>query len=229
MTPLLEKIVAIIAPFYCIVCSKEDNVICLPCLASHFSGLDSVCVFCVGLTEECKVCKACRTRVQLNRVWVAAQYKGVAEKTIHDFKFERSRAAYQPLAAAIEGVLSFLPKDTVIVPVPTAQRRIRVRGYDQSVLIAKELARLRQLPYSYLLERRADVRQLGATRRGRLEQASDMFSVNGNVVGKKILLVDDVCTTGATLQAASAVLHGAGAKEINAAVVAWVAPKNIQG
>lgn len=225
MTALLEKLVAIIAPFDCILCSKEDNVICLPCLADVFPGVDSVCVLCSQPSEHFAVCRACRQTTDLERVWVAAEYSGVPAELISRFKFERLKAAYVPLAASLDGVLSFIPFNTQIVPVPTATGRVRQRGYDQTVLLAKELARLRKLPYSAPLLRMAHARQLGASRKARQVQAGEMFRVKSDVENKNILLIDDVCTTGATLRAATKVLKEAGAANVQAAVVAWAVPK----
>lgn len=225
MTALLEKLVAIIAPVDCIICCKEDNVLCLTCLAQVFPGVNSVCAFCANITEDFKICRSCRRAASLDRVWIAAEYSAVPAELIRRYKFERLKAAYKPLAAAIDGVMSYLPPTTVVVPVPTAASRIRQRGYDQAVLLAKELARLRGFLYATPLLRLADIRQLGVGRLARTAQAHNMFAVRSDVRGKHLLIVDDVCTTGATLRAAAKVLKEAGAASVQAAVVAWTAPK----
>lgn len=225
MTAILEKIVAIIAPHHCFVCSKEDNVICLACLADLCPGLDSVCVFCGEQTEMYRPCQACSAQACLKRVWATAQYKGLVADLIGALKFERKKAAYKPLAQALEATVSFLPIDTMVVPIPTAPQRIRQRGYDQAQLIAKDFADMRHLAFVSALARSASARQVGADREQRLEQTKNMFSVRTSVKNKNILLIDDVCTTGATLKAAAAVLQAAGAREVSAAVIAWAPPK----
>ena len=225
MTAVLERIVAIIAPHYCFICSKEDNVICLACLSSLFPGLDSVCVFCAGRTQDYAPCGACRPAVALERVWAAAEYTGLVSELIGVYKFERVVAAYKPLAQALEATISYLPSDTCLVPIPTAPRRIRVRGYDQAVLLAKELSRMRNLNFYPALTRSLNLRQVGADRAQRAEQAENIFSVSKPVMGKKVLLVDDVCTTGAMLKAAARALQQAGASNVQAAVIAWAPPK----
>ncbi|HEU5187193.1 MAG TPA: phosphoribosyltransferase family protein [Candidatus Saccharimonadales bacterium] len=156
---------------------------------------------------------------------MAAEYSGMVAELVRRYKFERLRAAYIPLAAGIDGIMSYVSPATLIVPVPTAPSRVRQRGYDQATLLARELARLRSLPYATPLLRHAEGRQLGLGRTARKTQAHAMFVVRDDVRDKHVLIVDDVCTTGATLQAASAALKGAGAASVQAAVVAWTAPK----
>lgn len=116
--------------------------------------------------------------------------------------------------------LPYLDETWVIVPIPTAPARIRTRGYDQALLLARALAATRKLPYRRLLTRQSSARQLGANRRTRQAQAAHLFTA-ADATGKKILLVDDVCTTGATLKAAATALRQAGATEVAAAVAAW--------
>ncbi|HSW81720.1 MAG TPA: phosphoribosyltransferase family protein [Candidatus Saccharimonas sp.] len=159
-------------------------------------------------------------------VWPAALYEGNFERVIHLLKFERSRAAHIPLAAAMQAALPY--DDWLVVPLPTASRRMRQRGYDQAVLLAQAIAKARGLPTRLVLERVQSTRQLGSNRVQRQKQSTKMFCMmpRANVQGTKILLVDDVCTTGATLTAAARLLKQAGAAQIDAVVAAWQPPKS---
>jgi ComF family protein len=120
-----------------------------------------------------------------------------------------------------------LPKETIVVPIPTALSHIRQRGYDHSQLIAKEFAKLRGLKIATPLFRAKDFRQVGVDRKIRFEQAQKtMIIKNGSEIkGKHILLVDDVCTTGATLFTAADLIKKAGASSIQGAIIAWQPPK----
>lgn len=222
MTSLLEKTISVIAPHRCISCSKENNVLCDACAAMVFGDGPEICFLCNKPVAESKVCGVCRTTSPLERVWMAASYDGVAKKLIRALKFERVRAAYQPLAEAMLDTLPYF-EDVVVVHVPTAPSRVRQRGYDQSQLLAREIAKQRGWSATSLLRRRHSMRQVGATRPVRLQQATSAFELGRTmtrVVGKHVLLVDDVTTSGATLLAAAHLAVQAGAARVDAIVAA---------
>ena len=112
-----------------------------------------------------------------------------------------------------------LPKDTVFVPVPTVSSHIRQRGYDHALLIAKYLAKQRHRPCKELIERRTSDRQRGASKSQRRKQASRAFRCRQKLSkNTTYILVDDVFTTGATLEFAARSLKDAGAETIWLAV-----------
>ncbi|HSE61926.1 MAG TPA: phosphoribosyltransferase family protein [Candidatus Saccharimonadales bacterium] len=137
------------------------------------------------------------------------------------YKFERAKAAHAPLARLMLEVLPL--GDWLVVPIPTAPKRVRQRGYDQAALLAKAVASARVLPYSPSLGRLQDARQVGSNRVQRHVQSAHLFFVAKPAVvqGAKILLVDDVCTTGATLAAAAGLLKAHGAASVDAVVAAY--------
>lgn len=137
---------------------------------------------------------------------------------ISDFKFERVKAIHTTLGELIHKTLPQLPENTIIVPVPTAAPHIRVRGYDHTYLIARHLARLRGLQCRSLVKRVSATVQVGASRQTRLQQAKNAFrAVTGIDKDGYYLLIDDVVTTGATINYAAKTLKDAGATNI------WVA------
>lgn len=222
MTSILEKLVGIVAPHYCLECSLENNVLCVNCVA-RFAGLcDSDCGFCGKPTADYAVCGTCRRRYPLDAVWAATYYEGTIARAIKLFKFERVRAAHAPLARILYETLPCLPEGTIITYVPTAPARIRMRGYDHAALIAKELGCLTGLACAPLLGRKKMARQVGADRKTRFMQMEGAFEVTepARCNGVDILLIDDVITTGATLGAAAAALAAADARSVRAAVVA---------
>jgi ComF family protein len=145
----------------------------------------------------------------------------VAKDLVHRLKFERARAAAKIMADRVAVTLS-ADADLLISHLPTANSRVRQRGYDQAQLIAKRLGKRTGLPYSVLLARQDFSRQLGQTRQMRFKQMQTAFRPvrAGEVEGRRILLVDDVLTTGASLEAAARALRVAGAKRVSAAVFA---------
>jgi len=185
--------------------------------------MPSLCVFCEKPTIDWQVCANCRKTTSLRSVWVAAEYDGAVAELLKLYKFERVKAAHAPLASALDALMPHTEPGELIIPLPTAPNRIRQRGYDQTVLVAKELANLRGLKLAMPLARAQQTRQVGADRRQRQEQAKLAYSLPKPeaVKGKKIWLVDDICTTSASLGEAAKLIKNAGAAEVNAVVVAW--------
>lgn len=143
------------------------------------------------------------------------------QRLIGQYKFQYAKSAYRDIGMLVDGRLPDLPDATVIVPVPTVGSHVRERGYDHTLLIARHIAKKRKLPLRQLIERRTNTKQRDATRSVRISQAKQAFEVNvpadHNV---PYLIVDDVVTTGATVQYAAQALWDAGARIIWVAVVA---------
>ena len=220
MTTLLEKIVSVIAPHRCVICSIENNIVCDDCANSVFGLVDACCTFCGELAESFATCAACKKRHPLEYIWIASDFTGVPARIIKQYKFAGARAAAAPLGHAIAAQLPLLTPETLIVPIPTTPTRIRQRGYDHALLLAKAVGQEIQLPIAPLLSREHDARQVGATRSQRFAQAATAFYASKLPYPRPILLIDDVVTTGATLDAAAKVLISAGATSVNAAVIA---------
>ena len=221
MTSLLERTISIIAPHHCFSCSKESNILCVACASQVFGNAPEVCALCNRPTADARVCKGCAPKTALRHVWVASEYDGVVKRLIRAYKFDRVRAAYKPLADGMLEALPYLGSDIIVVYVPTAPVRVRQRGYDQARLLAREIARLQGWQHRSLLLRRHNDRQVGASRAQRLRQAQTAFTYSGGTLdGARVLLVDDVTTSGATLAAAAQVLADAGAVCVDAVVAA---------
>jgi ComF family protein len=224
MTSLLEKIIEKVAPHHCISCGIEDNIVCDACISSKLLPMPPVCCLCGQPCADWRLCNLCVNRSSIEHIWVGGTYEGLLERAIAMFKFERVRAASDPLSDVMLRVLPF--NDWVVVPVPTAPPRVRQRGYDQAALLARAIAAKRGLVASPALTRLHNTRQVGANRVQREAQSTKMFFTNKTkyVDGANVLLVDDVCTTGATLRAAAQTLKAAGAAHIDAVVAAWQPP-----
>lgn len=144
---------------------------------------------------------------------------------IHNLKYRNKKSLAKPLGKMMVEALdrSLLPE--VIIPVPLHPARKRERGYNQSELLAREVGIHLNLPVmNQVLKRIKNTpSQTGLARDKRLENMRGAFRIKdaSAVREKKVLLVDDVTTTGATLEACGEALVLAGAKEIRAVVAAW--------
>jgi ComF family protein len=148
-------------------------------------------------------------------------YKAIAKDLVWNLKFQGTQAAASEIA---ERLAKFVPRSPgfVIIPVPTATSRVRQRGYDQANLIARELARKTGVAYSPALRRSGQFHQLGSSRKRRISQLQDAYRVAKplDVKAMHVILIDDVLTTGSTLEAAAKVIKAAGAERISGLVFA---------
>lgn len=158
----------------------------------------------------------------MKSVWAVASYDGLAKEVVARLKFERAQAAAKDIAHAMATHANGDTERMVIAHVPTANVRVRTRGYDQAALIARELSRELGVPHAALLARVSNVRQLGASRQQRKVQLSNAFRPLKSymILNNDVLLVDDVITTGSTLEAAANVLKANGARSVQAIVFA---------
>lgn len=167
------------------------------------------------------VCAKCRNAKALKHVWVSCEYEGMQKELVRLFKYERARAAYIPIAVQMAETLPYLKPETIITFIPTATTRQRIRGYDQAKLMARRLAKLKGVTFMSLLERHGQTRQVGSTKKQRHEQAAKMFRFKGkDIAGATIIIVDDILTTGASLESAARLLKQNNAKSVSAAVFA---------
>ena len=209
----------VLAPHYCCSCGHIGAILCESCKYDITSEPHEACILCNKLAKAteslCNTCKA-----SFNRAWVVSSRTGALKELINVYKFERTKQAHVHLASLLDATLPVLPSDIEIVPIPTITKHTRARGYDHMQLITQELASKRGLFHSMPLKRATTTVQQGANRRKRQEQAQAAFKACGVLSGKRYLLVDDICTTGFTLEYAARTLREAGASEVWVAVIA---------
>lgn len=208
----------VIAPHECVGCLAEGALLCANCRTGLAPVLSS-CYRCQAITDDFRTCTHCRA-APLKAVAVVTTYTDIAKDLVWRLKFERARAAAGDIAQSMH--LPAHTAETLLVHIPTATNRVRQRGYDQARLIAHHLACRYALQTAPALARLGQQRQVGMKRQTRQQQLQQAFCVPrpASVAGKHIILIDDVLTTGATLEAAAAALKQAGARRVDAAVFA---------
>ncbi|MBP3656152.1 MAG: ComF family protein [Clostridia bacterium] len=149
----------------------------------------------------------------LDYVCTAYPYEGQAKRLIRRLKFGCVREAAVPLAHAMAGLPA--GSEEMIVPVPTTRRRLRKRGFNQSALIAGEMGRILGMQVCEVLSREDD-RAAQSTLPGVMRQKNlqGCMRADARVMGRRVLLVDDVYTTGATAREAARALREAGAVSV---------------
>jgi len=178
--------------------------------------------------ESARADCGCRARLRsLTRLRSAVAYEGPIEAAVHRFKYEGWKRLAAPLAQlmaerlAVEGVAA-----RIAVAVPLHPQRHRLRGYNQSELLARELRHLLALraPQDGVLVRtRATPPQVGHDRQRRFENVSGAFAWTGaQMNGEAVLLIDDVATTGATLDACANALRAVGSGPVTGVSLARV-------
>ncbi len=214
---MIDNSIAFLAPHLCSGCGNEGGLLCYGCKNDILDEPFLRCVACgKGLPGKSGVCGECN--VFYDRAWCVADRREHIQRLIGNFKFTNARAAYRPLAELLHDYLPELPLETVIIPVPTVSSHIRQRGYDHMLLIARQLGKLRNLPVETSLKRAQSTKQRSAGRQQRIRQAQAAFIYEGSINPQKTyLLIDDVVTTGATINYVSQKLKDAGAQTV------WVA------
>ncbi|MBE0598511.1 MAG: ComF family protein, partial [Desulfuromonadales bacterium] len=170
-------------------------------------------------------CEACLRRPPAF-AWVSALglYQESLREAVHRFKFEGAIGLDRALARLLgEAVAAERPGyvPDLIVPVPLHRRRLRQRSYNQALLLARQLGRCWRVPVAarMLVRTRATVPQQGLSAEARRHNLGGAFRLQEEVAGRKILLLDDVLTTGATVDECSRLLRRGGAAEIGVAVL----------
>lgn len=219
----LESFISYLTPLRCNLCQNEADMLCDECIQTIFAELDSRCYKCNKMTKQSQVCTACRSNSRLRRVWWMGNYHSAVKELVRSMKFGRKRAYARQFGMLLDNALPFVPEDTIVVPIPTANSRVRRRGFDQAALIAESFARARHLEFKRILQRTSEVDQIGKNRKERMRQMEGSLKVrssNSSIADRSVLLIDDVITTGATVESAAKLLRENGVKHVDAAAVA---------
>lgn len=169
-------------------------------------------------------CALCRLGANgFDTVYTYGSYEEALRELIHLFKYRGVRPLVRPLAHFLARAIPTERPFDLIVPMPLHWRKRWSRGYNQSELLANEIARLRGLPVAKIVRRtKPTTPQAGLSNSKRRLNVRGAFKIrNGATVkGLRVLLIDDVLTTGATASACAKVLKRAGAKHVAVAAVA---------
>lgn len=170
------------------------------------------------------VCALCRSGLRgFGAAYCYGAYEGALRELIHLFKYEGMKPLAGPLSEHLKCALPLDLSFDAVVPMPLHWTRRLRRGFNQSGLLAKAVAARCGIPVLHAVSRlRSTGFQAGLSRTERRRNVSGAFQAKRRVVGLKILLVDDVMTTGATASACALALKRAGAKAVTLLTLARV-------
>ena len=228
-------LVSLLYPAFCAVCSRRvdtDENLCASCADEAPRIRPPFCAKCSqpfdGAITDSFTCVNCENRVLHFDAAISVYCsRGVVRKLMHDFKYGRQihlrHLLGRWLVAALEDPRLAGRRFDLIVPVPLHAARKRERGFNQADLLARELQRASGLRLEAVLQRtRYTTTQTQFDRLERMENLRGAFRLrrDSNVQDLRVLLVDDVLTTGSTLSECAAVLKKAGALSVHAATAA---------
>ncbi|MBM3957148.1 MAG: ComF family protein [Gemmatimonadetes bacterium] len=212
-------------PARCVHCGEPGRLLCDRCIGISVRLTGPACRSCAAPMPSGDRCWRCAERPPATSRTVALfQMDGPIRTAVHRLKYEDLRAVAPVLGdlMAAHPALDRVHAD-VVMPVPLHRRRLRSRGYNHAELLARPVAvRLGVHVDTRTLRRvRASPPQVEAADEAeRRLRVADAFEAGAAASGKRVLLVDDVCTTGATLDACARALKRAGAAWVGALVLA---------
>ncbi len=231
-TALAEAVYPRTCPICGVASPRSDRLICWSCFSAfepYSEGLCEVCGrFAEGGVEHSYLCGACRARrPAFDCARAACRFDGALRDLLHCFKYQGGVWLRADLADLLDGCARAhfdVEAVDVVVPVPLFAARLRERTYNQSGELAAELAtRLdRRFDGTSLRRLRPTATQTRLSAEARRQNVRGAFAVRDNrlIVGRTVMLVDDVMTTGATLDECAATLKKAGARAVLAIAVA---------
>jgi ComF family protein len=214
-------------PSECISCQKltynsslKDRYLCSQCQNKIGILQENQCIICKTKNSLGKTCKTCQNKTSLSGLIISTKYDNpILREVIHYFKYRYLKDLSVPLALLMKKRVQNFPntffKETVLIPIPLSKKRLKKRGFNQAYLIAHHLSNWLNIPLNSDIMKRVrstspqaeikdyKTRQKNIKNNFRLNSAINSERLLRN---KKVILIDDVTTTGATLEECAKVL-----------------------
>ena len=225
---LAKVILDAVFPPRCLSCNKFGAWVCGECWQKIELIKTPICYRCYRLSSEFKLCPSCHRQQALHRVIVCAHWQASLKKIVYGFKYRRARVVTNLLggllSAAIQSI-SLTHNNVVVVPVPLHRYRYWQRGFNQAENLARVVAEQNHWPIlTTLVRHKPTLPQFGLNKMTRKDNLADAFSLKPGsqalLAGKTVIIVDDIITTGVTLNECAKTLRQGGAKEVWGLVLA---------
>jgi ComF family protein len=220
LTQIPKWLVDFFFPSRCLGCGRWGDLICEKCFLDLPRIVPPICSKCGRPESSGGLCPGCwSTPPSIDGIRSVFRFEGVVRKAIHQLKYYDLKTISKDLAKILYDYITFNKLEyEVIVPVPLHKKRLRHRGYNQSLLIARELGKLtnNDVLTDVLVRVKEGVSQARTTGvQQRVKNVKDAFSCHGHsAMNRKVILIDDVCTSGATLESCAEALKSAGAETV---------------
>lgn len=212
-------------PRHCVLCeaASPDRALCTGCRTDLPHHAAPACPVCALPTLEGQVCGTClRHPPAFDRTLAAFSYGFPVDRLLQAFKYAGNLALSDVLAEPLARIANMHPRPDMLLPMPLHPSRLKERGFNQAVEISRPIAKWLGIPLAANACRRTrdTSSQAGLKLKERRRNVRGAFACDLDLAGKKVAVLDDVMTTGATLNEISRVLKSCGAVEVNAWVVA---------
>jgi ComF family protein len=217
-------------PSTCVLCAAtaNDSGLCDACAASLPATTGNRCPVCASPTPNASPCGRCiRRPPRYDYVISALDYVTPVDYLVAELKYSRNLAAARALASRLVPHLDKEPYPDIVLPMPIADSRLRERGFNQAAEIARHACAPFGLRLSHGIAQRisAGVSQTALPWSDRASNVRNAFRCQADLSGKTVAVIDDVLTTGATLNELAAVLKRAGADKVVGWIVARTPPQ----
>lgn len=224
--PLQTKLVQIpdllldlLFPRFCVGCGTEGEFLCKSCIQELRELQPPFCSQCGLPMNGNRICPDCQNLpLAIDGIRSVYVHQGLVREIIHSIKYKNIKAMAKPLAKLLANYIESSPLSAdVFVAVPMHPKRLRKRGYNQPELLVNELSNLTGIPNKteLLIRTKNTTSQVSLTADDRRNNVNGAFQCKDQVfLGKKVLIIDDVCTTGATLNACAIALKEGGAASV---------------
>lgn len=212
-----DFVLDVLFPKKCVVCGKLDQLFCDPCRQKILFLKQQNCPFCLRLMPRGRVCPSCRRASSLTGVLVMAHFEEPLKTVIYGYKYNFLKALREDLADLAWPYLTDLGDNFLLTFVPSDKKRQAWRGYNQAQELAEMLGKRIGAPFEQtLIRKKFETPQTALTKKERFQNVEGAFDAVGKVSlrGKKIVIVDDLVTSGATLNACAKELRKQGAREV---------------
>lgn len=229
MSKIFAFILDLIFPIKCLDCGKEGDWLCDKCFKKIKFQENQLCPVCHKQEKNGRLCPACRRQKSIDALLIACHYQDeIVQKIIHFLKYRYVRGLRPLFGRMLAEFISrnnFGPfQNFFILPIPLHKKRERFRGFNQAEIIAEELAKIIKIPVNKNILRRSKhtsaQANLKAKQRSKNIKNAFVLASGLEIMGKSAILIDDVYTTGSTMNEAAGVLKKAGVKEIIGFVIA---------
>lgn len=217
----------LIFPKYCVNCKKYGDYLCSNCFSRLSWDTKNVCTACGNPSYDGLTHPKCKTKISAEGSFTGVVFNQVTKKLIYQFKYKPYLTNLASFMADLmyekliqdELFSRILNSKPILVPIPITKNRERKRGYNQSKILAKSLGKKFDLQVSdYLLRIKETRSQVGLNKKERNENMKDSFGINkkysANLKNRRVILVDDVLTSGSTFSEAAKALKRSGVREV---------------